>query len=253
MKAALTNLVFILASLFLVAAIGITIGVRLAGMGELSNRIVPFSGGALAGIAAFWVLPELADHEGWPIAALGMMGGFALLWAVDRFLYPVCPSCSHNHDHGSCVQRLHGFAGPLLIAGATHSFFDGWSLAIAQEQPSAELRLVFLVGVAVHKFPEGLAMGVLLDAALGSSWKAALGALSTQTGMFAGALTAAVLASGLTPRGSEVLLAMAAGVFLYLAYHAIEGSLRQRGWISACMPAITGAATAAMMRLVPGL
>ena len=61
-----------------------------------------------------------------------MLAGFALLAVIDRFVYPVCPTCSHTHDHDHCAMRLHGFAPPLIIATLIHSFFDGWALAAAQ-------------------------------------------------------------------------------------------------------------------------
>ena len=66
------------------------------------------------------------------LASAGLAIGFTLLWVIDHYVYPVCPTCSHTHDHGSCSESLHGFAAPLLIASGLHSFFDGWSLAVSQ-------------------------------------------------------------------------------------------------------------------------
>ena len=88
-------------------------GIVISGVPELSRKVVPFSGAMLLLVSFLWVLPELANQLGW-VSGLGlMMAGFAVLWLVDKHLYPVCPSCSHTHDHDSCVTRLHGFAGPL--------------------------------------------------------------------------------------------------------------------------------------------
>ena len=61
--------------------------------------MVPFGGGVLIGVAVFWVLPEMSEFLGWPGAVAWVVGGFALLWTIDRFLYPVCPACSHTHEH----------------------------------------------------------------------------------------------------------------------------------------------------------
>jgi len=78
--------------------------------------MVPFGGGVLLGVAAVWILPEMAEFFGWPAALAWTAAGFALLWFVDRYLHPVCPACSPGHEHDDCATRLHGFATPLLIA-----------------------------------------------------------------------------------------------------------------------------------------
>src|SRR5271156_1660260 len=131
--------VVVVSSLLLITFVAIlsaTAGVWLESIGTLSRRMVPFGGGVLIGVALFWVLPEMAEFLGWPGAAAAVGGGFALLWTIDRFLYTVCPACSHTHEHDDCETRLHGFAGPLLIAAAVHSALDGWTVAAAQTSTS---------------------------------------------------------------------------------------------------------------------
>jgi zinc transporter ZupT len=216
--------------------VGVAAGIRLSEIPELSRRIVPFSGGMLIGIATFWVLPEITERSGWWKALAGMAVGFLLLWIFDRFLH-----------------APQGVAGPLLVAAGIHSFFDGWSLAVSQEEASNGVKTAFLVGIGVHKLPEGLALGVLLLAATGSLWKAGFSALAVQCGMFIGAGIAILLASRLTPAGASELLACAAGVFVFLGYHAMEDPLRERGWTSTVVPALLGAAGAAVLRLIPGI
>lgn len=132
-------------------------------MHALSRRMVSFSGGMLMGIAVFWVLPEMADFLRWPVALTWITGGFALLWVVDRYVYPVCPACSPAHEHEHCQTQLHGFATPLLAAAALHSALDGWSAVAAQ---SSSFGPAFLLGIAVHKLPEGIALGVIARAAM---------------------------------------------------------------------------------------
>lgn len=245
-----TSLIEILGLLFCLALAGVALGIRLAAVPEASRLIVPFSGGLLIGIALFWVLPEVATHSGWGQALGGILIGFAILWMIDRFLYPVCPACSHTHEHASCLNTLHGFAAPLILAASTHSFFDGWSVAISQEQASNDLKMAFVLGIGIHKVPEGLALGVLLLAATGSVRKAGLSSVAIQACMGLGAAAALLLSRYV---GSDVFLSVAAGVFVYLGYHAIEGQSRNRGLGNIVMPALTGAAGAAVLRLVPGL
>ena len=244
--------VYTLVALFGLTLGGTWVGIRLAGAPRVSRRVLPFSGGVLVGIAMFWVFPEIAQQYGWWGACCGIAAGFGLLWLVNRYLFAVCPACSHTHDHDVCTRRLHGFTAPPLAAASLHSFFDGWSLGVAQS--SAEgVRLAFLAGIAIHKLPEGIALGVLLLAGSGSVWKAWLSCAGVQSFMVAGGLLAVIAAPHLGPYWISSLLSIAAGTFIYLGYHAIESEYRARGMLTAFMPALTGAAGAAALRLVPGL
>ena len=244
----------ILIGLVLLTLAGAAAGIKLAETPALSQRVLPFSGGMLVGIAGFWILPEIAQRAGWIEAIAGLGIGFALLWLIDHYVYPVCPTCSHSHDHGSCSQSLHGFAAPLLIASGVHSFFDGWSLVASQQKGFETLKAAFLAGIGAHKLPEGLALGALLAAALGTGPKAMLGAAAAQLMMMAGGALAMVLAPRLGTNWTIGFLSIAAGAFVYLGYHAIDSEYQRRGVATSVMPALTGAAGAAALRsILPGI
>jgi zinc transporter ZupT len=242
------NQYLLLCGLTVLTLLGAAAGIRLAEVRSVSQRVLPFSGGLLIGIALFWILPEIALHFGWSIGSAGLIAGFGLLWLVDHYLYAVCPTCAHTHDHGTCNLKLHGFAAPLLIASGLHSFFDGWSLAASQEKEFQTLKAAFLTGISIHKLPEGLVLGVILLAALGSPKRALLGAAGAQSMMLAGGGLAQFLAPHLGTSWTAGFLAVAAGAFVYLGYHAIDAEYQRRGIATSVMPALTGAAGAAALR-----
>lgn len=224
-------------------------GVWLTTFHDLTRRLVPFGGGTLVGVALFWVLPEMAKTLAWPQAFLWMTGGVALLAAIDRFVYPVCPSCSPAHDHEHCSgPRLHGFALPLLLASALHSALDGWSAAASQED--VVLNAGFLLAIAAHKVPEGLALGVIARASLKSRGMALAWVAIAQASTLIGAALEGVAAPYLGVGGMHALLALAGGSFLYLGYHAIHGEVRRRGASPALVPALTGVAGSTVLRLL---
>ena len=250
----MTGVYPILCGLFVLTLLGAFAGIRLAEIPSVSRRLLPFSGGVLLGIALFWILPEIAGRDGWLGASVGLIAGFLVLWLTDRYLYPVCPTCSHTHQHEDCTQSLHGFAAPLLIAAGLHSFFDGWSLAVSEQKGFESLKIAFLVGIGIHKLPEGLALGALLIAALGTQWRALLGAAAAQSMMLAGGALGMLLADRLSAAWTVAFLSVAAGAFVYLGYHAVDSEYQQRGFRTAWMPALTGAAGAAVLRVVvPGV
>jgi zinc transporter ZupT len=221
-------------------------GVWVSSMAWLSRRLVPFGGGVLFGVAVFWVLPEMAQAFRWAGAVAWLAGGFLLLWIIDRYVYPVCPVCAPAHEHGHCATRLHGFAMPLLAAAALHNALDGWSLAVGAEQPGFGLGLT--AGIAAHKMPEGLALGVIARAALPSRSSALLWCSLAQAAMPAGALLASAFA-GLGSSGVRALLAIAGGSFLYLGWHAVHGELRRSGPRPTILPALTGMAGSSVLRM----
>jgi len=105
---------FVALLLTAIAIAGIVIGVFLGRTRGLPPRIAAAGGGLLFGISLFWMLPEMAEQAGWLAGILAITLGVTVLWCVDHFLYPICPSCSHTHDHGHCGgPPLHGFAAPL--------------------------------------------------------------------------------------------------------------------------------------------
>ena len=217
------NVVFV----FFLAVVGVFAGTRLAEAPRLSHKVLAASGAVLIALSLIWVLPEAASHQGWLLALVWVATGFCLLWVIDHFVYPICPACSHPHHHEHCDAPLHGFAAPLLIAAAIHSFLDGWGLA-ASQQASEFVRVAFLVGIGVHKVPEGLALGAILRASLESHWKSLGACIAAEAMTLAGGAAAFGMAARMGVTWGGILLAAAAGTFIYLGYHAIEGELHRR-------------------------
>jgi zinc transporter ZupT len=227
----------------IVAVLAAVCGVVLESVRGLSKKLVPFGGGVLLGVAAVWILPEMAVLLGWPAAVAWTASGFALLWIVDRFVHPVCPACSPAHDHDHCATRLHGFATPLLIAAAVHSALDGYVAAGSSLIPAVS------IGIAFHKLPEGIALGVMARASMQSKIAAILWCAAAESMTLAGGAFENALAPHLNPHSLYAVLALAGGSFLYLGGHAIHGELRRSGPAPAVWPARTGVAGSSVLRL----
>src|SRR5579862_2328992 len=242
--------VVVVSSLLLITLVAIAsaaAGVLLESLRAFSRRMVPFGGGVLIGVALFWVLPEMAEFLRWPGAVMWLAGGFALLWTIDRFVHPVCPACSHTHEHEHCETRLHGFAAPLLIAAGIHSALDGWSAAAAQG--ASGIGSALLIGIAFHKLPEGVALGVIARASLPSRLSALGWCAAAEAMTLVGGGAEWLLTPHLDPQRLHVLLAIAGGGFLYLGGHAVHGELRRKGPVPAFVPAFAGVAGSSVLRL----
>jgi zinc transporter ZupT len=235
----------------LATAVGLAaaaVGVWLTGAHRRARLVVPFSAGVLMGVALFGLMPELISEIGWKLPVALFCGGYGLLFVVNRYVYPVCPTCAHDHDHNACAAELHGFAVPLVAAAALHSFLDGWSIATAQLAVPLGLRLAVPLAVVVHKAPEGVALGGILRAAV-LARPAALAwcALAEGTTM-AGGVLGALMAPHLGTVWITYPLGLAAGWLFYLGYHAVHEEWKRRGPVAALASAACGVAVAAALQ-----
>jgi len=227
---------------------GAAIGLWLTGARQRARVVVPLSAGVLLGVALFGLLPEMVTEQGWLLSLVLFVAGYGLLLLVNRFAYPVCPSCSHDHDHHACESELHGFAAPLVAAAAIHSFLDGWSVATVQLTAPLGLRIAVPLAVALHKLPEGIALGGILRAAVRSRGRALWLAILAESATLAGGVLGLQMGPHLGTRWIMYPLGITAGWILYLAYHAIEEEWRRRGARAAFVSALTGMVSAALIQ-----
>src|SRR4051794_34291396 len=140
------------------ALAGVIAGVLLGESRRFSANLAAAGGGLLFGIALFWFVPEIAALSSWVIAALLTMAAGLAISGVDRYL-------THHNQYTEG-----GLIGPLLAAVGVHSFLDGWSIRAAPSGPLATAAVS--IGLALHKIPEGLALGWVTRKSLTSLWKA---------------------------------------------------------------------------------
>ena len=223
-------------------------GVWLTSLRRRAGVVVPFSAGVLLGVALFGLLPELAADFGWGASLLLFAAGYGLLFTINRYCFPVCPTCAHDHDHSACSTELHGFAGPLIAGAALHSFLDGWGIVSSQWAAEPGLRIAVPLAVALHKLPEGVALGGVLLASVRRRG-AALGWCALAEGTtLAGALAGLLMAPHLGTNWTMYPLGLTAGWLFYLGYHAVHEESKRRGATAALRSAAAGAVGAAALQ-----
>jgi zinc transporter ZupT len=227
---------------------GAALGLWLTGLRRRARAVIPLSAGVLLGVALFGLIPELASELGWMLSLPLFAAGYFLLFLTDRYLYPVCPTCSHDHDHNACSTELHGFAAPLIAAMALHSFLDGWSIATVQLAAPLGLRVAVPLAIALHKLPEGIALGGILRAAMKTRGAAFAWCAMAEGSTLAGGALGLALAPRLGTHWITYPLGITAGWLVYLGYHAIHEEWKRRGARPAFVSALTGMAGAAVIQ-----
>ncbi|MGA8599405.1 MAG: hypothetical protein WB676_32190 [Bryobacteraceae bacterium] len=231
------------------AVCGIVLGVGLGESRGLSPRVAAAGGGLLFGISLFWVLPEMAGESGWIAGPAALLAGALPLWLIDRFVHPICPNCSASHDHSHCGEPpLHGFALPLLIAAGIHSMLDGWSVRLLANH--GIVGWAAPLGLALHKVPEGMALGLIARESLVSGRRAFLACVAAECLTLLGALLEpAADHAGVAHFGwgwATGVLAVTGGSFLFLGFHTIHGSRKKPGVIPAFLVTLCGIAALAL-------
>jgi zinc transporter ZupT len=201
------------------ALVGVIAGSVLGQSRTLSNDLAAAGGGLLAGICVFWLSPEIAGTLGWP-AAIGVIIVSAVgLVVLDRFLV-------HTRQ-----SPRHGVVAPLMIATAVHSFLDGWSVSALAIRPLANIAVP--IGLALHKIPEGLALGWINRKVLQSVRKAMLLSAAVEFVTILGAwLEPRADRSGeaaFGPSWTAVVLAIVGGSFLFLGLHTVLSERKRPG------------------------
>ena len=227
---------------------GAALGIRLTRLGHAARMVVPFSAGVLLGVAFFGLLPELANEISWTVSLALFAVGYGMLLAINQYVYPVCPTCAHDHDHSACVTELHGFAGPLIGAAAIHSFLDGWSIATVQSAAPLGIRVAVPLAVALHKVPEGIALGGILKASMRSRPAALAGCALAEGTTLAGGVLGLIMAPHLGSQWIIYPLGLAAGWLAYLGSHAVHEAWKRCGPKSSFASALSGIAGAAALQ-----
>lgn len=210
-----------LLTLFAIGGIGL--GVFPGHSRGLSAKFAAAGGGLLSGIAVFWLFPDIAAIASWWQAALLVAFTFSVLFAFDRTLHHL------HHSFVDSAAEAGLIVGPLLVAAAIHSFLDGWSVRFASMD--ALTNLAVPAGLALHKVPEGLALGLVARESFRSRGAAFLAAASVESFTLIGAWIEPVANRlGANEFGHiwlGLVLAVIAGSFLFLGAHTVLPARRK--------------------------
>jgi zinc and cadmium transporter len=217
---------------------GVAAGLLLGARRRFSVYLGAAGGGLLFGIAVFWILPEIASELSWLAAfflATAACFGIALL---DRYF----------DSTGSSPGRE--VVSPLLAAAAIHSFLDGWSLRAVSNQQVANV--VVPLGLALHKVPEGLALGWVTGHSFASRPKALAVCFLVEGMTMMGALAEPSVDYSATKAFGAwwmaLVLAVIAGSFSFLGIHTVLPARRRAGVMAVFLATTLSVGGATLLR-----
>jgi len=171
--------------------------------------------GALLAVTLFDILPDAKRILPVGPFVMATLSGAVLFWLVAKYIYPVCPACSSSADLSLPQTQLTRTVVLLAIALGIHSTMDGAAVVIGDTLAHGANMGVFFA-VSLHKFPEGLALVLLLIGAGLGRGRALLYTIGIEAATELGAIAALLLVTRLSPMVLGLVFANIGGGFLYL-------------------------------------
>lgn len=211
-----------------------------------------FSAGVMIYISFGELLTTAVDEVGLATANLAFFIGIAFLAILDIAIPHEYQQERVQESHSSVAERnnsgqekatelspLHraGRSSILMRAGvltaigiAIHNFPEGLAVFASAAAGDVSLALIVASAVALHNIPEGISVSVPIMEATGSRRRAFLYSLSAGLAEPVGALLGyALLLPFLTPTLLHALLAFAAGVMVYISLDELLPAAHQYG------------------------
>ncbi len=169
--------------------------------------ILEFAAGLMTAIICFDLIPEALEYADITVCLIGIFIGMLIMICCDEFVKKINLS-KHKNNH--LVKT-----GIIILIGLTiHNFPEGLAIGAGFEASSV-LGISLAIAIAIHDVPEGISIAVPLKEGGNKKGKViiltALSGLTTGMGAFFGAIVGNI---------SETLiggsLALAAGAMLYI-------------------------------------
>ena len=192
----------------------------------LLRYAMPFGAGAMLTAALIGMLPEATHSLGIEAAAPWVLGGFVIFFILERGLGWFHHHHHHHHHYGEHTVRNRSHTSLIIIGDTLHNAIDGVALGAAFViGPEAGIGVA--LAVLAHEVPQEIGdFGLLLAKGMRPS-RVLLVSFISALATVATALITYLLGSS-ADFDVAPLLAIAAGLFLYVAAADIVPDIHER-------------------------
>ena len=170
-----------------------------------------FAAGVMLAVSFLELLPEAVDESGVVIALIGFFVGITLFYLIDKlFLHKPTLIVSRKD------KSLKKTAWLLIIALAVHNFPEGMALGIASIS-EATTAIIIALAIAIHNLPEGIVASAPYYHATKKRMRAFLLGSMTAIPLIIGFLFADFLFSLLPEVAIGFVFALTAGIMTYIS------------------------------------
>lgn len=190
------------------------------GVAKLQAFAVPFAAGALLAASFLDLLPEALETAQIRTVLAWTLVGFLLFFITERFLRWF----HHHHAHkGSQDQANRSL---IVIGDSLHNFIDGLAIGAAF-LVDPQTGIIVTLAVAAHEIPQEIGdFGLLLAKGMAKSKIVLVNIFCALTTVVGAALVFGLGNTIAIP--TELLLALTAGFFIYIAASDIVPTIHQK-------------------------
>ena len=207
--------------------IGSAIGVWKRPSAEYTHSIFYFAAGIMLAISFLDLIPESIALGSPLTCVIGLSIGGMGLWSLDR-------SFPHVHSCPACVENqcpLGHTANFLILAIALHNFPEGMAIAVGTATDIGD-SFVIATAIALHNIPEGICTSAPHYHAFGNRWRSFAMSSMSALPIVAGFLAARFLFGVISMSTMSLLVGATAGLMIYISANELmptaqEGSGRQ--------------------------
>lgn len=175
------------------------------------STTLEFSAGLMTSVVCFKLIPEAFKYGGIILTLLGVFFGVLTILMVEEFVGRAEFMKTKNRNSG--LLR----AGIVMAVGiALHNFPEGFAVGAGFEA-SISVGMMITAVIVIHDIPEGVAMAVPMKAGGFTSKRAFLFTMLSGVPMGLGALLGALI-GGISEKFIGACLGFAAGAMLYVVY-----------------------------------
>lgn len=178
---------------------------------KVLSFILQFAAGLMLAIICFDLIPEALEVSNLSSTFIGIFVGVAAMIVCDNFVKKIYSKKGKYKNNSNSLLKTGIIVG---IGLAIHNFPEGLAIGSGFES-SIKLGFSLALAIALHDIPEGISMSVPMKNGGMSKWKAIfltlLSGVTTGIGAFFGAIV-----GGISETIIGICLAFAAGAMLYI-------------------------------------
>lgn len=208
--------------------IGSLLGVLKRPSETFMYNMLAFAAGVMISVSFLKLIPESMEFSPLWVAAAGIVLGSLVMYGLDRLIPHIHPQmCSQEQG---C--RLRRTATYLLLGIFLHNFPEGMAMGIGMVS-GLKLSLIVALAIAIHNIPEGICTSAPYYFATKKRTRAFLLSASTAIPTVVGFIFAYFLYQAIPPEVVGMVISATAGVMIYISADElipISCSREYNGW-----------------------
>jgi ZIP family zinc transporter len=173
------------------------------------RNMLAFAAGVMLAISFIHLIPQSIGRSSIWWCLVGIVLGSLVMYALDRIIPHIHPELCVQ-ESGFNLKRTSVY---LILGIFLHNFPEGIAIG---GQTQAELSLVIALAIAIHNVPEGICTSAPYFHTTGRRWRSFLVSSSTAVPILLGYLVARHLFVGLPETVMGVIIAATAGLMIYI-------------------------------------